>query len=250
MTPGAPTAAAAAGARAVANTSDEALPMPADAGSVLPSQVLAQIPALSTITPKTDCKLANLTATIERETKKATDQQAAYYGNPGESGLRRTPAEGAVLDRAEDSDLIMCGAPTTYMTMPTAWDDAEKRKRDEISNIGTEQTNAINACPGIPGGKEPACERAALATAARKTDAAEKRYLAEATPLFAGWVKTISVCEAKREAIVRDAKTANVKGANVELVLRPLVMAWEIPPYAVARWSGVCDEAQRYLIKQ
>lgn len=101
-----------------------------------------QIPALSTITAKTDCKLPTLTATIERETKKAT------------------------------------------------------------------------------------------------------------TPLFNDWVNTIQMCEAKREAIVKDAKAANVKGANVKLVLRPLVMAWEPPPFVVARWTGVCEDAQRYLIKQ
>lgn len=249
MTPGAPAASAAA-PRATASTSDEALPMPADAGSVLPSQLLAQLPALSTINAKTDCKLAMLTATIQRETKKATDFQAAYYGNPGESGLARTPAEGAVLERAGDSDLIMCGAPTKVYTMSPAWDAAAKRNRDEISNIGTEQTNAINACPGVPGGKDPACERAALATGARKTDAAEKRYLAEATPLFNDWINTIQMCELKREAIVKDAKTANVKGANVKLVLRPLVMAWEPVSYVTSRWTGVCEDAQRHLLKQ
>lgn len=250
MTPGAPTAAASAGARAAASTSDEALPMPADAGSVLPSQVLAQLPALSTITAKTDCKLPNVTATIERESKKATELQAAYYGNPGNSGLARTPAEGAVLERAQDSQMTLCALPMTVLAQSPAWDAADKHRRDEISRIGTEQTNTINACPGIPGGKEPTCEQTALASGARKTDAEQKRYLNEATPLFNDWLKPILACEAKREAVVKDAKTANVIGANVKLVLRPLVQAWELPPYVAARWSGVCEDAQRYLLKQ
>jgi hypothetical protein len=27
-------------------------------------------------------------------------------------------------------------------------------------------------------------------------------------------------------------------------------MAWEPAPYVVARWTGVCEDAQRRLIKQ
>jgi hypothetical protein len=54
-------------------------------------------------------------------------------------------------------------------------------------------------------------------------------------------------CEVKREAVVKDAKTANVKGANVKLVLRPLVEAWQLPSLPVSTWTGICHDAQRYL---
>ena len=74
--------------------------------------------------------------------------------------------------------------------------------------------------------------------------------LFQATPLFNDWITMINTCETKREAIVKDAKTANVKGANVKLVLRPLVQAWEPVSYVLARWTGVCEDAQRRLLEQ
>jgi hypothetical protein len=36
----------------------------------------------------------------------------------------------------------------------------------------------------------------------------------------------------------------------VKLVMRPLVLAWEMPPGAAAQWSGICADAQRRLLKK
>jgi hypothetical protein len=250
ITPGAP-AAANATARVAANTSDEALPMPKDAGAVLPSAILAKVPALSTITATTDCSLGDLPAIAQRESAKANQQLAAYYGNPGMSGLGRTPAESAVLEHAENSDLELCGVAMNFVNQNTAeWRAAEERKGNELSAVTTEEGAAWAACPGIPGGKEPACERAVSAAAARKTDEIEKRYLLAVSPLFADMVSQMQACEVKREAIVKEAHAANVAGANVKLVLRPLVLAWELPPGVVAQWSGICEDAQRRLLKK
>jgi hypothetical protein len=58
-------------------------------------------------------------------------------------------------------------------------------------------------------------------------------------------------CEIKREKIVADAKAADVKGANVKLVLRPLVQAWEtLPAQATEQWTDICNDAPRFLQPQ
>jgi hypothetical protein len=210
MTPG---ASAAASAHAASSTSDEALPMPKDAGSVLPSAVLAQIPPVSTITASTDCSLGELNATIERERKKATEQQSAYYGNPGNSGLGRTPAEQAVLEHAEDSDLELCGSPMKFATsLSPEWQAVEEQQRNELDAIGLEESNAWNACPGISGGKDPECERAVSARSAQKIDEMEKRHLRALSPLFGNLISEMQACAVKREAIVKEAHAANVIG--------------------------------------
>ena len=39
--------------------------------------------------------------------------------------------------------------------------------------------------------------------------------------------------------------------ANVKLVLRPLVQAWEmLPLQAAERWTDICNDAQRFLQPQ
>src|SRR5262249_50108300 len=111
MTPG---ASAAASNTARPSTSDEALPMPKEAGSVLPSAILAQIPALTTIKKGSACELPDLKATIKTETERAQTLYNAYYGNPGMSGDRSVPAVAKVLDAAEDSSLTQCGQLTEY----------------------------------------------------------------------------------------------------------------------------------------
>ena len=57
----------------------------------------------------------------------------------------------------------------------------------------------------------------------------------------------LRACKVQRETLVADAKTANVRGANVKLVLRPLAVAWEQMMFLPAQWSGICESAQRYL---
>jgi hypothetical protein len=249
MQPGAPAAANAARAAAAA-TSDEALPMPAAAGAVLPSSILARLPALDTIKRNTDCSLGGLQATVEKELAAATALQDAYYGNPGDSGLKRTRAEGAILDRLEDSDLDTCGIELNMGTAFAPGFQAAQKGWDEASSrIVQEQEAAWAACPGIPGGKEPACERQVEADAARKFSAAQREYLARVSPLFASRVATLRTCTVQREAIVADAKAADVRGANVKLVMRPLVLAWREIMLPTAEWSSICESSQRYLVE-
>jgi hypothetical protein len=250
MTPGAPVASSAA--RSAANTSDEALPMPKDAGAVLPSSILARIPSVAAITATTDCSLGDLPATIERERAKAGEQAAAYYGNPGNSGLGRTPAERAVLEHAEDDDLEMCGSPMSFANplLSQEWRAAQEQQEKELNAVALEESDAWNECPGIAGGKDPECERAVSASSARKVDEIEKRYLRAITPVFDGMIAQMKSCSVKREAIVKEAHAASVSGANVKLILRPLVLAWELPPGAAAQWTGICEDAQRRLSKK
>jgi hypothetical protein len=61
-------------------------------------------------------------------------------------------------------------------------------------------------------------------------------------------ISEMQECSVKREAVVRDAKTANVRGANVKDVLRPLMLAWQLVPYPVAQWRGICEAAQANLL--
>jgi hypothetical protein len=250
MQPGAP---ATANTRnpAAASTSDEALPIPANAAAVTPSSILARLPPLETIKRSTDCSLGGLQATVEKEAAAAQALADAYYGNPGDSGLKRTPAEGAILDRLEDSDLESCGMllnsrglafSPEYTAADTAWNEASSR-------IVEQQQDAWNACPGIPGGKEPACERQVNADAARKLDAAQRQFLASMSQPFASRVAAMRTCTAKAETLVADAKAANVLGANVKLVLRPLAVAWQQAMYVPAEWTGICEQAQRYLVE-
>ena len=252
MQPGA-SATANAGAAATAaraRTSDEALPMPASAGAVLPSSILARLLPLDAIKRGTDCSLGGAQATVEKELAATIALHDAYYGNPGDSGLKRTAAEGAILDRLEDSDLESCGIAGNggtaftpeFAAADAAWEAASNR-------IAEEQQAAWAACPGIPGGKEPACERQVNAEAARKTHAAHRQYLASVAPPFATRVAALKTCTLKREALVADAKAANVRGANVKLALRPLVVAWQQVMFLPAEWSGICESAQRSLIE-
>ena len=250
MRPGAPTAAAATGASAArgANTSDEELPMPATAGDVLPSSILARLTPLDRITDSTDCTLGGAQATIEKEINETRALQNAFYGNPGNSGLARTPAEGAILERLEDSDLEACSVEINmgtaispdFAAADSAWTEASSR-------ITQEQEAAWNACPGIPGGKEPECERRVNADAAKKFHDAQRQYLAGVSQPFAARVAELRACTVKRETLIADAKAANVRGANVKLVLRPLAVAWEQLMFVPAQWTGICESAQRYL---
>jgi hypothetical protein len=251
MQPGASaTANAGSAAAARPRTSDEALPMPPNAGAVLPSSILARLPPLDTIKRGTDCSLGGLQTTVEKEMNQAVALQDAYYGNPGDSGLKRTRAEGAILDRLEDTDLESCGmelnmgtafAPE-FAAADAAWNEASSR-------ITQEQEAAWAACPGIPGGKEPACERQVAADAARKMDAAQRQFLATIAQPFAARVATLRTCTVKREAVVVDAKAADVRGANVKLAMRPLVVAWQKVMFLPAEWTGICESSQRHLLE-
>jgi hypothetical protein len=236
-------------ARLAAAQNDVAQPMPAAAGAVLPSSLIAKLPPLSSITAGTDCSLGDLQGQIKREHDAAAALEAAYYGNPGDNGLARTPAEGKMLERAGDTELIQCGSLMNFTNVPgmAAAEQEFDRARGEISK---EQSEGWNKCPGIPGGKEPACERAVEARAAQQLDAAQRKYLQAASQPFAGLVSQIQACEQKREAIVKDAKAADVRGANVKQMLRPLVAAWELAPFVTSQWTGICENAQRYLIKR
>jgi hypothetical protein len=248
MRPGAPAAAAPAVSAAGAVAGDEALPMPSAAGDVLPSSLLARLSPLDRITADTDCTAGEAQELIERESGETQALQNAYYGNPGDSGLARTAAEGAILERLEDSDLDSCGLEASgglafapeYGAADRAWNEASNR-------IAQEQQDAWAACPGIPGGKEPACERQVNADAARKMAAAQRQFLATLSQPFAARVEALRACTVKREALVADAKAADVRGANVKLVLRPLALAWQQVAFPVAEWRGLCETAQRYL---
>jgi hypothetical protein len=167
--------------------------MQANAGAVLPSSSLARLPSLDTIKRGTDCTLGGLQFTVEKETAQAVALQDAYYGNPGDSGLKRTRAEGAILDRLEDTDQVNTDA-------------------------------------------------------AHKMDAAQRQFLAKIAQPFAARVATLRTCTVKREAIIADAKAADVRGANVKLVLRPLV-AWEKVMFLPAEWTGICESSQRRLLE-
>jgi hypothetical protein len=248
MRPGAPTAAAPAASVARAAAGDEALPLPDAAADVLPSSVLARLLPLDSITDRTDCTLGAAEALIEKELAETQALEREYYGNPGDSGLARTPAEGAILERLEDSDLESCGVELNmglafapeYQAADQAWSAASSR-------IVEEEQAAWAACPGISGGKEPACERRVEADAARKRAAAQREFLAAISRPYAARVEALRACTLQREAVVADAKTANVRGANVKLVLRPLTVAWQQIMFPTAEWRGICESAQRYL---
>ncbi len=102
---------------------------------MLPSSLLARLPRLDTIKRGMDCSLGGMPATIEARTRKAVALQDAYYGNPGDSGLKRTAAEGAILDRLDDSELDTCGMElamgsmfsTEFRTADAAWQEASSR---------------------------------------------------------------------------------------------------------------------------
>jgi hypothetical protein len=233
-----------------ASTSDEALPIPADAAAVLPSSIFDKIPPFASITAATQCSLDNLDATIKTETEKTNGLATAYYGNPGNAGLARTKAEGDVLERAGDSALFLCGQLTNWMAPPDALAKADADKDRSASEIEAERERSYNACPGIPGGKDPACERTVNATAARKLNDMQVAYLRAAAPALQQISNEMKACTVKRENIVVDAKTADVRGANITEVMQALVLAWQLPPFAVQRFTAACEDAQRYLLKQ
>jgi hypothetical protein len=121
-----------------------------------------------------------------------------------------------------------------------------------MSEIANEATKGENDCPSIAAlTKEPKCLRDVQERQARKAHEAEVKYLAEAQVAWAASIDQMRQCELKREKVVADAKAADVKGANVKLVLRPLVQAWEIlPAQAAEQWTGICTDAQRFLQSQ
>lgn len=249
MRPGAPTAAApSAAAAGAAAAGDEELPMPASAGDVLPSSVLARLLPLTRIDANTDCTLGGAEALIEKELGETRALENAYYGNPGDSGLARTPAEGAILARLEDPELESCGsyAMSGIELMPD-YQAAERAWSEASGRIAEEEQAAWNACPGISGGKDPACERRVEADAKRKRAAAQREHLASLARPFGARVAELERCTLAREAVIADAKTANVRGANVKLALRPLTVSWQEVMFPVAEWRGICESAQPYL---
>jgi hypothetical protein len=247
MQPGAPTAASPARAGAA---DDEALPLPAAIGAVLPSSILARITSLHEITDRTDCTLGDAAATVAAEMNKVRAQQNDHYGNPGDRGLARTAAEGAVLERTSDSALITCGLEEgNGVASASALAAADAARRERAGRIADEQEQAWNACPGIPGGKEPACERAVEQDAARKRHDSERQFLAAAAPLFARRLAVVQDCTAQREALLRDARAADVRGANVLDVLQVLSVAWERAQPLPLEWQAICENAQQALIE-
>lgn len=248
MRPGAATAAAPAASAARTAAGDEALPMPASAGDVLPSSILARLLPLDRIGASTDCTLGGAEALIEKELDETQALENAYYGNPGDSGLARTPAEGAILTRLEDSDLESCGSYAAGgVAFMSEYQAAERAWSESSNRIAQEEQAAWAACPGISGGKEPACERRVEADAARKRAAAQREFLTSMSRPFGARVAALEGCTVKREAVVADAKAANVRGANVKLALRPLTVSWQEVMFPVAEWRGICESAQRYL---
>jgi hypothetical protein len=247
MQPGAPAAASASRAGAA---EDEALPMPAAIGAVLPSSILARLTSLDEITDGTDCTLGDAAAAVASEMNKVRAQQGDYYGNPGDRGLARTAAEGAVLERTSDSTLMICGLEESNgVASATALAAADAARRERAGRIAAEQEKAWNACPGIPGGKEPACEQAVERDAARRLHDSERQFLAATAPLFARRLAVVKECTAQREALLRDARAADVRGANVLDVLQVLSVAWERAQPLPLEWQGICENAQRALIE-
>lgn len=239
MTPGATSAAPPRGAQ----RDEPDLPVPGEALAVLASDLIDRIPAIDAIARGTMCELPEVTATIERERVKITELYNARYGNPGNSGLERTPAEGAILERAGDSALEACGNVMTIMATPEAFVAADEERRAAQSAASVEEQDAWNACPGIPGGKEPECERRVAREAAAKADAAERRYLAAIADAYGDLIADFRSCAVSREQLVRDARDANVIGANVKLVLRPLTLTWDAMPFVAARWTSICESS-------
>lgn len=247
MQPGAPVASSAARAR---NAGDEALPMPAAIGAVLPSSILSRLTSLDQITDRTDCTLGGAAATIEAEMNKVRAQQADFYGNPGDRGLARTAAEGAVLERTSDSALTICGMDQEHrVASASVFAAADAERRERAGRIAEEEERAWNACPGIPGGKEPTCEQAVERDAARKRHDSERQYLAATAPLFAERLAVVKDCTAQREALVRDARAADVRGANIHDVLQVLAAAWERAQPLPLEWQAICENAQQALIE-
>ncbi|HZF27992.1 MAG TPA: hypothetical protein VE907_02645 [Gammaproteobacteria bacterium] len=249
MTPG---ASATASNKPRVDLSDTALPVPKEAGSVLPSAILAKIPALTAIKKGSDCALADLKATVKAETARTQTLYDAYYGNPGMSGDRSVPAVAKVLDAAESSDLTQCGQLTELTPRQTALQEIEEQKRTAMSQIATETSAATQKCPNVDAfEKDKKCMAAVQASNVRKVHEAEVKYLQQAQPAWAALVSQMRQCSLEREAIVAEAKAADVKGANVKLVLRPLVQAWEIVPISAAeQWTGICEDAQHFLQPQ
>lgn len=247
MQPGAPTAAS-AGAGGAAT--DEALPMPAAIGAVLPSTILARLMPLDAITDRTDCTLGNAVATVAAEMNKVRAQQNDFYGNLGDRGLARTAAEGAVLERTSDSELMTCGLEESMgVASATELAAADTARRERAGRIAEEQQNAWNACPGIPGGKEPACEQAVERDAARKLHDSERQFLTAAAPSFARRLEVVKKCTGQREELLRDARAADVRGANILDVLQVLSVAWERAQPLPLEWQAVCENAQQALVE-
>jgi hypothetical protein len=246
MRPGAPPSASAA--RVASGNED--VSMPAAIGAVLPSSILARLTPLDAITDSTDCSLGGAAATVEAELSKVRAQMSDYYGNPGDRGLERTPAEGAVLERAGESALMTCGFDESNgIGFAPAYLAAQEERSRRSGEIAEEQQDAWNACPGIPGGKDPACERAVNAAAARQQHDAERQFLAAVAPIFAANTVVVQRCTEEREAIVRDARAANVRGANIHDILQVLSFAWERTQFLPAAWTGICENAQHSLIE-
>src|SRR5690606_22158255 len=141
MTPGAPAAAGSGRPLAAAvDTSDTALPVPAEAGAVLPSELIVRLPALHSIRTGIDCPPGNMQAQIEAETAKARELATAYCGNPGNRGLERTRAEGAVLERAGSTEIYACAQPIMTM-LPEGFEAADAELQSTMSRIAQEQQN-------------------------------------------------------------------------------------------------------------
>ncbi len=227
-----------------ANTTDIGVPMPTNTGSVLASAIMARMPRLDTITPTTDCTFGNIQATIDAETANARQLAAAQYGNPGFLGARRTPAEGAVFDRAGDPEVLQC---TTYAALnapaqPAAFAQAKAQYDRAVEAAKVSLRERILKCRVLGADAyDPRCVRAELPPYTQAGLAAYSADLKAIAEPFANQVREMQACPLKQEAVVADAKTAKVSGANVNPVMDVLVASWENPPRVREQWTGYCE---------
>jgi hypothetical protein len=92
------------------------------------------------------------------------------------------------------------------------------------------------------------CVTGVWAPYTRKMNEAYGRYLNAIAQPFADSVAELQACTLKQEAVVADAKTAKVSGANVTPVMQVLVASWEFPATVMRQWKGYCqgyDEFKR-----
>ncbi len=230
-----------------ANTTDVGVPMPTNTGSVLASAIMARMPRLDTITPTTDCTFGNIQATIDAETTNARKLAAAQYGNAGFLGARRTPAEGAVYDRAIEPELRYCTTMTTTRNIianapaQPAFAQAKAEYDRAVEAAGLAFNERRGKCVVGLDTFDPRCVRAALVPYTEAGLAAYGAYLKAIAQPFANVVTEMQACSLKQEAVVADAKTAKVSGANVNPIMDVLVASWENPPIVREQWTGYCE---------
>ena len=152
-------------------TSDEALPMPAERAPCCRRRSSRDSAASMRSSAAWTARSAACRPR-SRRARKAAALQDAYYGNPGDSGLEAHAAEGAILDRLDDSELESCGMELTWATVVLhRVRGGRRRVARSLEPFTEEQMERVEQVPRHPRRQGGRCERAVNADAARKTDA-------------------------------------------------------------------------------